>query len=105
MNTTSVENNPGAASVILLSNRDKDLEVVCSVVMAEKDVEKNPLKITDAKFHQCYLDEDKKIANREYKGKMHEADFYKMKEQRKTRFKQNRPVQIVSEKDSEEMTH
>lgn len=122
MSTTNVENNPGAASVILLNNRDKNLEVACSVIMAENDVEKNPLKITDAKMHECYFDKDKHIAAREYNGKMHTADFDIMQEERNSRFAQNRDIEKVSEedlaksgihinekgeivRDSEEMTH
>lgn len=85
MKTTNVENNPGAASIIIDS---KTLEIVCSTILAESDVEKNPLNITDAQVHECGYDEKEGIAIRKYDGKEKRADFSIMKKQRDARLQQ-----------------
>lgn len=89
MNTTNVENNPGPASMIIVSG-DKDLELACGVIMGEGDVLKNPLNITDASVHTCEFDEEKKTARRKYDGKVEKANFDIMKLARDTRIEQGR---------------
>lgn len=89
MNTTNVENNPGPASMIIVSG-ERDLEVACGVIMGEGDVLKNPLNITDASFHTCELDEEKKVARRKYDGKVEKANFDIMKLARDTRIERGR---------------
>lgn len=89
MNTTNVENNPGPASMIIVSG-EKDLELACGVIMGEGDVLKNPLNITDASVHTCEFDEEKKIARRKYDGKVEKANLGIMKLARDTRIEQGR---------------
>ncbi len=91
MNTTNVENNPGPASMIIVSGA-KDLELACGVIMGEGDVLKNPLNITDASVHTCEFDEDKKIARRKYDGKAGKANFDIMKLARDSRIEQGRKI-------------
>lgn len=102
MKTTNVANNPGPASVIVMPGA-KEIEVKCSIIMGEKDVELNPLQITDASIHTCEFDEEKKSANRRYDGKNHKADFEIMKEERDTRVKQGREVNKVVVKTVQEI--
>lgn len=89
MNTTNVENNPGPASMIIVSGA-KNLELACGVIMGEGDVLKNPLNITDASIHTCEFDEEKKVARRKYDGKVQKANFDIMKLARDTRIEQGR---------------
>lgn len=92
MKTTNVENNPGPASIMIV-NGERDIQVICSSIMAERDVEKNPLQITDAKVHTCELDQEKGIARREYDGKVRQANFEIMQEQRNARVIQDRKIE------------
>lgn len=96
MNTTNVENNPGPASIIIVSG-EKNLEVACSMIMGEGDVLKNPLNITDAKTHTCEFDEEKGIAKRKYNGKTAKANFDIMKAARDDRREQGRKIEEVPE--------
>ncbi|MBO5479548.1 MAG: hypothetical protein J6A04_07785 [Clostridia bacterium] len=98
MSTTNVENNPGPASIIIVSG-EKNLEVACSMIMGEEDVLKNPLNITDAGIHTCEFDESKKIARRKYDGKVEKANFDIMKQELDTREKQGRNVEVISEEE------
>lgn len=93
MNTTNVENNPGPASIIIVSG-EKNLEVACSMIMGEGDVLKNPLNITDAKTHTCEFDEKNGIAKRKYDGKIQKADFETMKTARDDRRTQGRKIEV-----------
>lgn len=96
MNTTNVENNPGPASMIIVSG-EKDLELACGVIMGEGDVLKNPLNITDASVHTCEFDEEKKTARRKYDGKVQKANFDIMKLARDTRESEGRKIEEVPE--------
>ena len=95
MNTTNVENNPGPAAITLIGN--KNLEIACSIIMGESDVQKNPLNITEAKEHTCYYDSEKNIALRKYNGAVRNADFAIMSEERNTRKKQGRDISEIEE--------
>lgn len=96
MSTTNVENNPGPASIIIVSG-EKNLEVACSMIMGEEDVLKNPLNITNAEIHTCELDEEKGIANRKYNGKVEKASLATLKRARNDRRVQGRKVAKTQE--------
>lgn len=98
MSTTNVENNPGPASIIIVSG-EKNLEVACSMIMGEEDVLKNPLNITDAKTHICEFDESKKIARRRYDGKVEKANFEIMKAELDARKEQFKGIEEISEEE------
>lgn len=91
MNTTNVGNNPGPASMIIVSG-ERDLEVRCGVIMGEGDVEKNPLNITDASVHTCEIDNERRIARRIYAGRTEEANFDIMKQTESMRAQQGRKI-------------
>lgn len=96
MSTTNVENNPGPASIMIV-NGERDIQVICSTIIAERDVEKNPLQITDAKTHTCELDAKKGIARRKYDRRVEKANFENMKAALDARKEQGRDVEEISE--------
>ena len=96
MKTTNVENNPGAASIIIDS---KTLEVVCSTILAESDVEKNPLNIMNAQEHTCEFDEERGISRRKYDGKEQQIDFQIMKQIRDDRMAQGKEIKTLTEEE------
>ncbi len=95
MKTTNVENNPGPASIVIV-NGDKDLQVIASTIIAEKNIMDNPLQITDAQTYQCEFDDKENIAQRKFSnGKVQQADFAILQEARNTRRKQGRKIEVV----------
>ena len=95
MKTTNVENNTGPASIVIV-NGDKDLQVIASTIIAEKNIMDNPLQITDAQTYQCEFDDKENIAQRKFSnGKVQQADFAILQEARNTRRKQGRKIEVV----------
>lgn len=100
MKTTNVDNY-GPASIIIV-NGEKDLEVLCASIIANKDVLENPFNFpTQAESHTCEFDSDKKIARRKYDGRVEKANFEIMSETRNTRKQQGRSIQVQEKSNKE----
>lgn len=92
MKTTNVDNT-GIASMAVTIEDEKGLQVIGATIIAQDDIIEFPLNFpTETKSHICEFDENEKIARREYDGKIQNADFSIMKQQRDTRLEQGRNV-------------
>lgn len=99
MKTTNVDNT-GIASIAVTIEDEKGLQVIGAKIIAESNIEEFPLPFpTEAKSHTCEFDEGEKVARRKYDGKIVNADFSIMKQERNKRVEQFRKIETISEEE------
>lgn len=97
MKTTNVDNT-GIASMSVTIEDEKGLQVTGAAIIAQGNIIDFPLQFpTKTESHTCEFDADNKVARRKYDGKIVNADFSIMKQERDKRVEQGRDIkEIVS---------
>lgn len=85
-NTTDVKNNPGPASVIIMTGEEQ-LEIVCSTIIGAAEIKETPLILSEkVEEHTCEFNEEKGIAQRRLPdGRVTKADLDTLRNARNAR--------------------
>lgn len=95
MKITNVDNT-GIASMSVTIEDEKGLQVTGAAIITQGNIIDFPLQFpTKTESHTCEFDEDNKVARRKYDGKIVNADFSIMKQERDKRVEQGRDVKEI----------
>lgn len=94
------QTNYGPAAVTLVAE-EKGIEVSFGIIMTGKDVQTEPLQISQVEENFCSFDEETGKATRMVEGKLIEASGSIMKKARDARIKQGRKIRKVKPKNDD----